>query len=778
VRAAGWAMGLVAALVVLAIVATTLGGAQAAAACTATPTEVAPGEPVTLDASASENASRVEFDVDGNGTYDRVDDTDFAIQTQYDEPGTYEPSVRVTGGANDSDTAACGTVRVVANEPPDAQLVVDPGTAGVGETVTLDASGSTDPDGTIVEYRWDVDGDGTVDREGHSPTIEHAYGAAGSYRARVIVVDDDGANASATASVIVEAQPPVAACSVAPTTVAVGETVTIDARETSGADAVDVDVDGDGTIDRTLTATLETTVSYEATGTVEPTVTARNDAGEDRTVCGEIEIQPTGGGTSDGSDGTVGTAGANESGSGDGGILGALRSAIAGNGDGGPGSPRHLGGTLVLLGAAGWLLGRARQASDDPRPRGVFEWRSDIDERFAVGRFHADGDGHPTGEPIAVDVGFEPDLVLLAAGPGSGGTRTTEGDADAPLSNGVALRTDDGIRQHALGDEATDGAAVIQGAGDGARLGRVTATAETGFEFEPEPGLDATVCYRAIQLPADVTATVGTASVGAGDEAVRLPETGPIDALLLDAAAGVHGVAGSDSIGGESIGGESIGSDATGNRSPDPEPVGAIWSGVGTAVRDGLQQTAIGMGGGHVTVAPDRAIAFGDDGPRGRVVLEDSGCSLAYDDPASVDHVLQFVALAGVPALGPATGTVDVPCDESETAVPVGFEPAFVEYWVASGPSTSSDASSAAAVAGAVTFGAALRGPDGIEQVALGAGNEPSGPPTAGVEAFTEDGLTFVAAPGATTAGSSVTFVYRAWPGPLGRRRGAGGDLS
>ncbi|MEZ5371431.1 MAG: PKD domain-containing protein [Microthrixaceae bacterium] len=49
------------------------------------------------------------------------------------------------------------------------------GTAG--EAVTLDASDSVVPGGSITNYEWDFDGDGTYDQSTTTPTTTHVYGA-------------------------------------------------------------------------------------------------------------------------------------------------------------------------------------------------------------------------------------------------------------------------------------------------------------------------------------------------------------------------------------------------------------------------------------------------------------------------------------------------------------------------------------------------------------------------------------------------------------------------
>jgi PKD repeat protein len=58
-----------------------------------------------------------------------------------------------------------------------------------GLTCSVDASGSTDSDGTIASYAWAF-GDGAT---GSGATMSHAYAAAGTYSVTLIVTDNDGA---------------------------------------------------------------------------------------------------------------------------------------------------------------------------------------------------------------------------------------------------------------------------------------------------------------------------------------------------------------------------------------------------------------------------------------------------------------------------------------------------------------------------------------------------------------------------------------------------------
>ncbi len=78
------------------------------------------------------------------------------------------------------------------NESPVARIQTTPDSGSLerGDTVTLDASASEDPDGEIVEYMWDVDGDGSFEADGES--TELTLSDCGSYRVTLQITDDQG----------------------------------------------------------------------------------------------------------------------------------------------------------------------------------------------------------------------------------------------------------------------------------------------------------------------------------------------------------------------------------------------------------------------------------------------------------------------------------------------------------------------------------------------------------------------------------------------------------
>jgi PKD repeat protein len=88
------------------------------------------------------------------------------------------------------------TPQQVENLPPTARII-GPTEAMALTTVLLDASASSDEDGTVVRYRFDF-GDGSPAQDGPEVTADHIYSIEGPYTVTLTVYDDDGAEAEAT----------------------------------------------------------------------------------------------------------------------------------------------------------------------------------------------------------------------------------------------------------------------------------------------------------------------------------------------------------------------------------------------------------------------------------------------------------------------------------------------------------------------------------------------------------------------------------------------------
>lgn len=89
---------------------------------------------------------------------------------------------------------------------PSAEFDVSDTEPSSGQQVDFDADPSTDPDGSITAYDWDLDGDGTWDATGQ--TQNHSYESAGTVEVTLRVTDDDGNTATQTKQLEVSTQSP------------------------------------------------------------------------------------------------------------------------------------------------------------------------------------------------------------------------------------------------------------------------------------------------------------------------------------------------------------------------------------------------------------------------------------------------------------------------------------------------------------------------------------------------------------------------------------------
>ena len=99
--------------------------------------------------------------------------------------------------------------------------------------MTLNASESSDPDGQITEYQWDLNGEGTYEKHTSSPELTTSFAAAGTKNIGLRVIDNHGASASVTHTLTVGNLPPVAKVTASPNPVLVGQTVTLNAGEST-----------------------------------------------------------------------------------------------------------------------------------------------------------------------------------------------------------------------------------------------------------------------------------------------------------------------------------------------------------------------------------------------------------------------------------------------------------------------------------------------------------------------------------------------------------------
>ncbi len=148
-----------------------------------------------------------EWDVDGDGDFDE-NVTGATFTRSYQVPGTKTVRLRVTDDdlATDTRTRTFNVAAPPPNRLPVVQFSVTPPSPMVGEQVTL-KSFSYDPDGSIKELRWDLDGDGDFSEDVGGATAFTTFLTAGPRIVRLRVTDNEGGVQTDTVEITVRAAP-------------------------------------------------------------------------------------------------------------------------------------------------------------------------------------------------------------------------------------------------------------------------------------------------------------------------------------------------------------------------------------------------------------------------------------------------------------------------------------------------------------------------------------------------------------------------------------------
>lgn len=168
---------------------------------------------VTFNGSASsdpgdDQIETWEWDLDGDMIFEVLPSGNPMTTTSYPAFGTRTARLKVTDTAGNFHITT-RPVNVV-NQPPVASFTATPNSVLTGETVSFDATASSDPaPGSVASYTWDLDGDNTFETNtGATPTTSRSYSSAGSITVRLRVTDDDGGTNITTRTVAVNAPPP------------------------------------------------------------------------------------------------------------------------------------------------------------------------------------------------------------------------------------------------------------------------------------------------------------------------------------------------------------------------------------------------------------------------------------------------------------------------------------------------------------------------------------------------------------------------------------------
>jgi len=87
------------------------------------------------------------------------------------------------------------------NVPPEVAFLATPVEPHMNEPITFDATGSFDPDGRIVSYEWDFNGDGLFEQKTTDPVVTYTYTTSGLKSVTLRATDNEGAVARSTITV-------------------------------------------------------------------------------------------------------------------------------------------------------------------------------------------------------------------------------------------------------------------------------------------------------------------------------------------------------------------------------------------------------------------------------------------------------------------------------------------------------------------------------------------------------------------------------------------------
>lgn len=124
------------------------------------------------------------------------------VSHTFTSPGNYTVQLEVSDdlGATDRETLTIAVTSPTAlNTPPTAVISSSAGLGAAPLTVNFDGSDSTDSDGTIVQYQWDM-GDGST---ASGPQSSHTYITPGTFSATLSVIDNGGLTDTISTPVLV-----------------------------------------------------------------------------------------------------------------------------------------------------------------------------------------------------------------------------------------------------------------------------------------------------------------------------------------------------------------------------------------------------------------------------------------------------------------------------------------------------------------------------------------------------------------------------------------------
>jgi PKD repeat protein len=163
-----------------------------------TPATPRAGEPVTFSSTSRGDVTKWDWDLNGDGA--AGDASTASPSHTFDSAGSYDVTLTVTDSRGTTATAS-RTVKVAGPAPPYAVSDKNP---KAGDHVTFDGSALGQGHGGAVDYKWDLDGNGTLERDTRlDPAVGVTYGAPGVLDTALVITFGDGTSARFGGTVIV-----------------------------------------------------------------------------------------------------------------------------------------------------------------------------------------------------------------------------------------------------------------------------------------------------------------------------------------------------------------------------------------------------------------------------------------------------------------------------------------------------------------------------------------------------------------------------------------------
>jgi len=178
-------------------------------------------------------------------------------------------------------------VVVPPNDAPRAAISFSPSTPLAQTDVTFSGAGSTVTVGRIIGYAWDF-GDGSV---GSGSTVPHRFGQGGIYTVTLVVTDDRGFAAKATASVTVtDTSAPTASFTFSPSTPIPTQTVFFNATSSTGGPGRRIVSFGWDFGNGSSGSGMGTSITYATAGNYAVTLTVIDDVGKTGTASKTVTV--------------------------------------------------------------------------------------------------------------------------------------------------------------------------------------------------------------------------------------------------------------------------------------------------------------------------------------------------------------------------------------------------------------------------------------------------------------------------------------------------------